>query len=83
MKKHGHPAMFPEELAERALLLFSFRGDCILDPFAGAGTTCAVARRLGRGYLGIDVSEEYCRAAERRIAESAYPGGGKSHQARH
>ena len=70
MRRHGHPAMFPEELAERALLLFSFRGDCVLDPFAGAGTSCVVAQRLGRHYLGIDISEEYCRAAERRIAGS-------------
>jgi len=67
MERFGHPAMFPEELAERAIKLFSYRGDAILDPFCGVGTAPAVARRLGRRYLGIDVSEEYCAKARERI----------------
>ena len=69
MKKYGHPAMFPEELARRALQLFSFKNDLVLDPFMGVGTTCCVARRLGRRYLGIDISEDYVRAAKARISE--------------
>ena len=69
MREFGHPAMFPEELARRVMLLFSFRGDMVLDPFAGAGTTCVAARRNGRRFLGIDVSEEYCRTARRRLAD--------------
>lgn len=67
MKEYGHPAMFPENLAERVLKLFSFKGDTVLDPFNGAGTTTVVAKRLGRKYLGIDISPEYCEAAEKRI----------------
>lgn len=67
MKKYGHPAMFPEELAERVIKLFSFRDDVVLDPFNGVGTTCVVAKRLGRKYIGIDISEEYCRKAEERL----------------
>jgi len=67
MKKYGHPAMFPEELAERVIKLFSFRGDIILDPFNGVGTTCIVAERLGRRYIGIDISEDYCKKAEERL----------------
>jgi len=67
MKKYGHPAMFPEELAERVIKLFSFRGDVVLDPFNGVGTTCVVAKRLGRKYIGIDISEEYCKKAEERL----------------
>ena len=67
MKEYGHPAMFPESLAERVLKLFSFKGDVILDPFNGAGTTTAVAKRLGRVFLGIDLSEEYCKTAETRL----------------
>ena len=67
MSEYGHPAMFPEELAERVLKLFSFRGDIVLDPFNGSGTTTAVAARTGRKYLGIDISEEYCKTAERRL----------------
>jgi len=67
MKKYGHPAMFPEELVERVLKLFSFKGDIILDPFNGVGTTTAVAKKLSRNYLGIDTSKEYCKKAEERL----------------
>jgi len=59
--------MFPEELVERVLKLFSFKGDVILDPFNGVGTTTAVAKRLSRNYIGIDISEEYCKKAEERL----------------
>ncbi len=69
--KHGHPAMFPEELARRVLLLFSFRGDAVLDPFNGAGTTTLVARRTGRDYLGVEISSQYCQTAESRLAAEA------------
>ena len=69
MREFGHPAMFPEELARRVMLLFSFRGDVVLDPFAGVGTTCVAARRANRRYLGIDISPEYCATAERRLRE--------------
>ena len=69
MKEYGHPAMFPEGLVERALKLFTFRNDIILDPFNGAGTTTLVAHRLNRSYIGIDTSPDYCKTAQRRIAE--------------
>ena len=69
MKKFGHPAMFPEELARRAIKLFSYQGDIILDPFAGVGTTCLVAKKHQRRYLGIDISKEYCDVANNRINE--------------
>lgn len=68
-KKYGHPAMFPEELARRVLLLFSFRGDVVLDPFNGAGTTTLIARRTGRRFLGVDISPQYCQTAEQRLAK--------------
>jgi DNA modification methylase len=67
MKEFGHPAMFPEELANRVLKLFSFKGDVILDPFAGVGTTCLSAHINQRLYLGIDISPEYCQTAEDRL----------------
>lgn len=67
MKEYGHPAMFPEHLVERALKLFSYRGDIILDPFNGVGTTTAVAHRLSRNYIGIDISKEYCNKAIERM----------------
>lgn len=67
MKEFGHPAMFPEELALRIIKLFSFAGDVVLDPFNGAGTTTAVAQRLGRRFVGIDISPEYCAVARSRL----------------
>ncbi len=69
MEQFGHPAMFPEELAERAIKLFSFQGDAVLDPFCGVGTAPAVAGRLQRRYLGIDISQEYCEKARQRIGQ--------------
>ncbi len=67
MKEYGHPAMFPEQLVERVLKLFSYKNDVVLDPFNGAGTTTVVAKRLHRRYLGIDISREYCDTALKRL----------------
>jgi len=67
MKKFGHPAMFPEELVVRVLKLFSFENDIVLDPFNGAGTTTFVAKKLNRKFLGIDISDKYCKVAEQRL----------------
>jgi DNA modification methylase len=67
MKEYGHPAMFPEELVERILKLFSYKDDIVLDPFNGVGTTTVVAKRLKRKYIGIDISDEYCKIAKKRI----------------
>ena len=67
MVAHGHPAMFPEELARRVIKLFSYKGDIVLDPFNGVGTTCAVAKKLERGYLGIDIASDYCKKASKRL----------------
>ncbi len=69
MKKYGHPAMFPEKLVEKALKLFSFKNDIILDPFNGVGTTSYVAKKLNRKYIGIDISKEYCETAEKRLKD--------------
>jgi site-specific DNA-methyltransferase (adenine-specific) len=78
MREHNHPAMFPEELPRRVMKLFSYRGDLILDPFNGAGTTTRVARALGRRFIGIDVSREYCETALARTVppeeEEGAPG---------
>ena len=67
MKVFNHPAMFPESLAERVIKLFSYKGDVVLDPFNGVGTTTLVAHKNDRKYLGIDISSEYSRTARRRI----------------
>jgi len=69
MKEFEHPAMFPEEIPYRLIKLLSYKGDIVLDPFNGAGTTTLVARKLGRKYIGIDISEKYCNIGENRIKE--------------
>jgi DNA modification methylase len=73
--RRGHPAPFPEELIERLVKFYSYRGNTVLDMFAGTGTVGAVARRFGRHYLSIDASLEYCRLAEERI-RSVVPADG-------
>lgn len=65
-RKLNHPAPFPEELPRRLIKLYSYKGDWILDPFSGIGTTCKVAKDLGRNCIGIDISEEYCEIARKR-----------------
>jgi len=60
-----HPAPFPESLVERMIL--SSNGKTVLDPFMGSGTTGAVAKKLGRNFIGIDISEEYSASAQERI----------------
>lgn len=72
MNAYDHPAMFPEELAARLIKLLSFPGDVVVDPFNGVGTTCVVAQRLRRAYIGIDISPQYCATAQRRLRD-AYP----------
>ncbi len=67
--KKVHPTQKPEALLARVLLSSSKPGDLVIDPFNGTGTTGAVARRLGRSYIGFERDETYARAAERRIAE--------------
>ena len=67
MKAFNHPAMFPESLAERVIKLFSYKDDVVLDPFNGVGTTTLVAYKYNRKYLGIDISDEYSKTAEKRI----------------
>ncbi|MDR1952101.1 MAG: site-specific DNA-methyltransferase [Elusimicrobiota bacterium] len=70
MKQYKHDAMFPEELARRAIKLFSYKNDIILDPFNGAGTTTKVAKELDRKFIGIDIDEKYCKTAKERLKEA-------------
>jgi len=64
-----HPTQKPESLLTRVILSASNKGDVILDPFFGSGTTGAVARRLGRHFIGTERDETYAKAAKKRIAE--------------
>ena len=65
----GHPAPFPVELPQRLIDLYTYRGDLVLDPFMGAGTTAVAAVRTGRHYVGFEMDAGYVALAERRIAE--------------
>jgi len=62
-----YTAVFPEELVERLVRLYSYVGETVLDPFLGTGTTCAVARRLGRNCIGYEVDLELKEAVEERL----------------
>src|SRR3954468_305443 len=64
----AHPTQKPEALLYRVLLACTNKGDVVLDPFFGTGTTGAVARRLGRQWIGIEREPGYCAAAAERIA---------------
>lgn len=65
----NHSAAFPIDLPTWFIKLFTAEGDVVLDPFIGSGTTAAAAKQLGRSYVGIDISEEYCRLAEDRVLQ--------------
>jgi site-specific DNA-methyltransferase (adenine-specific) len=68
-KKIGHPAPFPLELPYRLIQLYSYRGDVVLDPFCGSGTTCLAAQQTGRHYVGFDNNEDYVELAQRRLKD--------------
>ena len=63
-----HPTQKPEALLHRAILSSTKPGDLVLDPFFGTGTTGAVARRLGRHFIGIERDPDYAKAARARLA---------------
>jgi site-specific DNA-methyltransferase (adenine-specific) len=58
-ESHEHPAIFPEKLAEDHILSWSNEGDVVLDIFSGSGTTCKMAKKNKRSYIGIELSKEY------------------------
>lgn len=62
-----HPTQKPEYLLKEIILASTKENDLILDPFVGSGTTCVVAKQLGRRYIGIDNVEEYLKIATKRL----------------
>ncbi len=70
----GHPAPFPVELPRRLIELYTFKGDIILDPFCGSGSTCVAAALTGRNFVGYEIKHQYIELAEKRIAAAIRDG---------
>ncbi len=72
--RQGHPAPFPERLAQRLIRLFSFAGDTVLDPFLGTGTTSVAALTAGRNSIGLEIEPKYLKMAEKRMQIASSQG---------
>ena len=66
-KQEGHLAMFPEELPHRLIKMFAFRGDTVLDPFMGSGTTSLAAKNLERNSVGYEINPEFIEIAKQKL----------------
>jgi site-specific DNA-methyltransferase (adenine-specific) len=66
-ERTGHPCQMPEAVLERIIRVASNPGDLVIDPFAGSGTTLAVAQRLDRHWLGFELSEDYAARIRERL----------------
>ena len=66
-KRIGHPAPFPNELPRRCIEFYSFKGDIVLDPFIGSGSTACAAKQTGRNFIGYDINPDYIELAQQRI----------------
>jgi site-specific DNA-methyltransferase (adenine-specific)/modification methylase len=62
-----HPTQKPEEMLKRIIIASSNKGNLVLDPFVGSGTTAVVAKRLGRKWIGIEKNDKYVQAAKKRL----------------
>jgi len=67
--KKQHPATYPNRLAYDLVQCFCPIDGVVIDPYVGSGTTCVAAKSLGRNYIGIDISKEYCEITEKRLNE--------------
>ena len=69
-EREEHPTQKPEGVLERMIRASSDTGDIVLDPFVGSGTTCKVARALGRHWIGIDINPNYIAMSQKRMARA-------------
>ncbi len=76
----SHPCQMPEAVLDRIIRVATNENDVVLDPFAGSGTTLAVAKKLGRNYLGVELSEQYADGVRKRLQmiEFAEPGAAEN-----
>jgi modification methylase len=68
-RRWKHPAPFPEELSNRLILMYSFAGDTVLDPFGGSGTTTASAIKTKRNSISVEIVPDYVDTMARRVAQ--------------
>jgi DNA modification methylase len=68
----GHPAIFPEQLANDHIVSWSNEQDIVYDPFLGSGTTALAALKLNRNFLGSEISAEYCEIANKQLRNNGY-----------
>lgn len=66
-RQDGHIAMFPEELPKRLIKMFAFKGETVLDPFMGSGTTSLAARNLERNSIGYEINAEFIEIAKQKL----------------
>jgi len=66
-RQDGHIAMFPEELPKRLIKMFAFKGETVLDPFMGSGTTSLAARNLERNSIGYEINPEFIEIAKNKL----------------
>jgi site-specific DNA-methyltransferase (adenine-specific) len=69
-KRVGHPAPFPIELPRRFIELFTYKGDLVLDPFIGAGSTAVAAKISDRNFIGYDLDKNYVELSRKRVREA-------------
>jgi len=67
IKGAKHPAIYPEYIIQELLKLLTRKGDVVLDPFMGSGTTAIACKKLGRNFIGFDINPDYCKSAEQRL----------------
>ena len=67
--RNTHPAVFPIDLPEKCIKLFTHEGELVLDPFAGVGTTLVAAKDLGRNAVGFDLNKKYTEYTKNRLAQ--------------
>ena len=69
-KRYGHPTVKPLEMIQNFVINSSLEDMIVLDPFMGSGTTAVACIKTNRKYIGFELSEEYCKIAEKRISET-------------
>ncbi len=72
LKNCPHPAIYPVKIVEEFIKLLTRRGDIVLDPFVGSGSTAVAAFQTERMYIGFDISEEYCTYARNRLRNTKH-----------